>query len=96
MRKSDDQKGPAIRRQLLRGVLVVLLGVAIALLTLHHYGEAAINADPAPLIPGIAVIAVGGFFMMIACIRMLFHRPKAVVGKMAAKGLWSIIEDAAG
>ncbi len=93
MTTSDDPKGRAIRRQALLGFLIILAGAGLGFLVLEQYGEAALSTDAEPMLPAIALACVGSVFMIIARIRMVFHRPKAALGKFAAKGALEILKD---
>ena len=80
-----DPKTRAIRSQGLKGAFIALIGIGLMVLLAQGIDSRALDQDPTPLMPGILVCCLGSLIMLIARIRLIFHKP-STLGKSLAKG----------
>ena len=86
----------SIRKQMFTAFGLLFLGLALMVLPLAALGEAEINKDSTPLLPGIAVGSLGGLLLLIARIRQIFFMPREVAGDIAQEGVKKVIESLLG
>lgn len=86
----------SIRNQFITAFALLFLGLGLMAIPLAALGEATIDADPAPLLPGIIVGSLGGALLLIARFRQLFFMPREVAQDVAQEGAKRILESLLG
>ena len=96
---SDDRSTRirrSIRKQAFLGLGICLRGIALMALPLAALGQAEIDKDPTPMLPGIAAACIGGLLLFVARVRQMFFMPRKVAGDMAKEGAKRILESVLG
>lgn len=92
MHRTNDRKGKAIRRQALHGFLIFVIGMAVVFALVPGGDWKTIDQDPTPILPGLGIAMLGALVIVLARIRMVFHRPKTLIHAGKKKLLQNLVE----